>query len=400
MLLHVPTLFAVIIMVSLVLAIAIALVGYRQHRERFVWAAGLTSQALAYILFALRNAIPDWPSIVLANALLSLSFALYTVGILTFRGLQWPRRWIWGPVGLAVMGFWLLMPDNGPRLVFASLLYLLQTLLLIAAVLQRRRQPVLRGEWLIILGAALMSVLMLFRLWTVLSGALRIQFVTDGGWIQGLTFLLAITSTLMLAIGLIIMSEERAEHAMQQQALHDSLTQLPNRGLLMARLEQAMAAQKRQGHHGALMFIDLDNFKPLNDRHGHALGDLLLIEVAKRLGRRVREMDTVARFGGDEFVVLLTELNGDAETATRSATEVADQLLGVLSAPYVLRRPDAPSTAAPITHQCTASIGLAVFNGNAPSAEFLLQRADAAMYQAKAAGRNQVHLLHATATAA
>ena len=506
---HTPTLFLVMVAVSLVLAASIALVGHRDHSERYYWAGGLTAQALAYVLFGLRGQMPDWPSIVLGNVLLASSFGLYTTGLMRFRGVRLPRWLVWGPVAITGLLFWVLIQQTTARLTVGAVLIMVQIGILLTALLIRRQTPLLRGEWLIVSGAMAMAGLMAFRLWAVTSGLLRIQFVTDGGWIQGMTFMFAMTSTLMLAIGLIIMSEERAEASlalgqrfqwyrgqilerlstgaplaevldairqglealrpdtqcrialgdqesgmppkaddtpwktswsqpvvsstgkvlghfmlyqedprpptpedlslirqsamlvalaldqdalarqrqeadalMHSQAFHDGLTQLPNRRLLQNNLNMALAAQRRQGTCGGLMFMDLDNFKPLNDTHGHDVGDRLLVEVAKRLTRQVRETDTVARFGGDEFVVLLADLGADMPLAQAQAQKIAEKVLEALGQPYELGT---------VTHRCTASIGLVVFQGGAIKAEHLIKEADAAMYAAKQQGRNRVH---------
>ena len=174
---------------------------------------------------------------------------------------------------------------------------------------------------------------------------------------------------------------------MRQLAFHDPLTRLANRRLMLDHLEQAMSASKRSQRHGALLFLDLDNFKPLNDTYGHGVGDLLLIEVAERLKACVREADTVARFGGDEFVVLLSELSTQPGEAAEQAVAIAEKVRTRLAEPYVLQSaPSAPS----IRHECTASIGVAVFRGRDESQNAVIDRADAAMYQAKEEGRNRI----------
>jgi len=173
-------------------------------------------------------------------------------------------------------------------------------------------------------------------------------------------------------------------------AFHDPLTQLPNRRLLSDRLSQTMALSKRNGRHGAMMFLDLDNFKPLNDGYGHEVGDLLLVEVAQRLKSCVREIDTVARFGGDEFVVILSDLDTDKAQSMALASVVAQKILLALAAPYVL---DVALDAAPtatVEHRCTTSIGVAMFINQDIGQYEIIKRADAAMYQAKEAGGNAV----------
>jgi len=189
-----------------------------------------------------------------------------------------------------------------------------------------------------------------------------------------------------------ITERKRLEEQVRQLAFNDPLTRLANRRLMLEHLDQAMSASKRSHHHGALLFLDLDNFKSLNDTHGHSVGDLLLIEVAERLKACVREADTVARFGGDEFVVLLCELDTQPAEASEQAIAVAEKIRIRLSDLYVLQAaPSGPATGT-IEHQCTASIGVAIFRGRDESQSSVIDRADAAMYQAKKDGRNRIRL--------
>ncbi|MFT3847388.1 MAG: PAS domain S-box protein [Propionivibrio sp.] len=187
-----------------------------------------------------------------------------------------------------------------------------------------------------------------------------------------------------------ITERKHMENQVRQMAFHDALTQLPNRRLLNDRLNQTMAASARSGYHGALMFLDLDNFKPLNDKHGHDVGDLLLIEVAGRLKGCVREMDTVARFGGDEFVVMISELSLGKAQSLAEAGIIAEKIRRRLAEPYrlaVKRRGRAEET---VEHQCTATIGVVVFVDHEAAPAKILKWADAAMYRAKESGRNRV----------
>ncbi|MBE0470005.1 MAG: diguanylate cyclase [Methyloprofundus sp.] len=179
------------------------------------------------------------------------------------------------------------------------------------------------------------------------------------------------------------------EAELQQLAFYDTLTGLPNRRLMEDRLQQTMAASKRNQNYAAVMFLDLDNFKSLNDTHGHAPGDLLLIEVAHRLKACVREVDTVARFAGDEFVVLLSELGEQHDIAHTRAGVIAEKIRTKLAQPYVLNIAT-EATQDTITHICTSSIGLVTFINHEASVNDLMKWADAAMYRAKAAGRNQI----------
>ena len=187
-----------------------------------------------------------------------------------------------------------------------------------------------------------------------------------------------------------ITERKQMESVIRHQALYDALTQLPNRRLFDDRLGQALSSNRRSGHHSGLLFMDLDNFKPLNDRHGHAVGDLLLVKTANRLNRCVREADTVARFGGDEFVVLLTELSTNHDESVAFTRAVAEKIISVITKPFQLTTVGKDGAESAVEHHCSISIGVVVFAGvNVPQGA-LIECADEAMYTAKANGRGQV----------
>ncbi|MFA7280255.1 MAG: diguanylate cyclase [Sterolibacterium sp.] len=180
------------------------------------------------------------------------------------------------------------------------------------------------------------------------------------------------------------------EEQVRQLAFYDTLTNLPNRRLIADRLDQIMASTKRSSCYGAVMFLDLDNFKPLNDTHGHEVGDLLLIEVAHRLRACVRAVDSVGRFGGDEFVVMLSELNSSQDASKTQARIVAEKIRASLAEPYQLVVRHEGEAETTIEHRCTVSIGVALFIDHEASQEDIIKWADMAMYEAKDAGRNLV----------
>ena len=173
----------------------------------------------------------------------------------------------------------------------------------------------------------------------------------------------------------------RAVAEVELLAFYDPLTGLPNRRLLNDRLQQGINASLRTGRHGALLFLDLDHFKTLNDTAGHEMGDLLLQQVAQRLKSCVREEDTVARLGGDEFVVMLQSLSGEAPEAVAQAQKVCESILSSLNQPYLLGG---------VEHSSTCSMGATLFGKNRQEASDLLKQADIAMYQVKTAGRNDL----------
>ncbi|MBA3059752.1 MAG: EAL domain-containing protein [Gammaproteobacteria bacterium] len=188
-------------------------------------------------------------------------------------------------------------------------------------------------------------------------------------------------------IGRDISERKRAEEKIERLAFYDVLTELPNRRLLMDRLHQALVSSAREHATGALLFIDLDNFKDLNDTQGHDVGDALLQQVAQRLLASVRETDTVARLGGDEFVVMLQGLDSDLAQATAQVEQVGKKIMAQLNQAYRLGGAE---------HHSTPSIGVTLFDNQQQTLEELLKQADLAMYEAKAAGRNALRFFDPT----
>ena len=187
-----------------------------------------------------------------------------------------------------------------------------------------------------------------------------------------------------------ITKRKQAEKQIENLAFHDPLTQLPNRRMLNERLSQAMASSKRSGQYGALIFLDMDLFKSLNDTYGHSTGDLLLIEVAHRISSCVREVDIVARFGGDEFVVILSNLGKEISESTSQANIVAEKIRTLLKSPYKLKIETDKKESKLIEHHCSSSIGVALFLDHEVSTDEVIKWSDIAMYKAKEAGGNSI----------
>jgi diguanylate cyclase (GGDEF)-like protein/PAS domain S-box-containing protein len=178
-----------------------------------------------------------------------------------------------------------------------------------------------------------------------------------------------------------ITRRKEAEDQIKELAFYDPLTRLPNRRLLIDRLGHALAASARNRREGGLMFIDLDNFKTLNDTLGHAMGDLLLQNVSERLSACIRDGDTVARLGGDEFVVMVEDLSEKPDEAAAQIKTIGEKILAAFNQPFTIAHQKIDST---------ASIGATLFREHRGNIGELLKRADIAMYQAKAAGRNSL----------
>ena len=691
---HIPTLFLVIIAAGTTLAAAIAAVAWGRDRNLLLWAGALALHTGAYALFSFRGQVYDFTSIVLGNVLLSSTFAVFAEGLYRFQRIPCPRWPVWSPVLLTGLGFTVLMDDQTARIVFGGTVFTGQSLIIVVALAKRHRATTGRGQHILALGACLVAAAFVMRTVATATGQVVMLTLTTTNAVQTATFLMAIVCLMLLAIGLLIMTMERAEqeshrseqfervrsHTLEllakaaplpeileslaqgleefdptahcsillldsrgqhlttgaapslpdfynsaiegiaigqgvgscgtaaftgervivtdiathpywapykelaeqaglgacwsqpihdaagavlgtfavyhrtpttpaaadihfieqfaglasiaierskaaeiirasvahyrlltegvtdvvwkldkdfcftymspadehmrgftasevvghhvfelfppqgvasvkqqlrrrdlaeqegerhnsitfevqqhckdgslvwteiisnrerdangnivghhgitrniserkqaqeqvhQLAFYDTLTRLANRALLTDRISQNLAAGKRSGSYSALMFLDLDNFKPLNDQHGHRVGDLLLIEVARRLTACVRQVDTVARFGGDEFVVMLGELDLDEARSTDQAQVVADKIRVALSTPYVLTVSE-NGTHSIVEHQCSASIGVAVFSSSGATQDEALRWADQAMYLAKQAGRNTV----------
>lgn len=185
-----------------------------------------------------------------------------------------------------------------------------------------------------------------------------------------------------------ISEEKRNREIIEHLAYYDALTDLPNRKLFSEHLTLTLANMNRTHQYAAVIFIDLDNFKTINDTQGHDIGDMLLQKVAHRLKQEVRISDTVARFGGDEFIILLTYLGLDETHARGELYRISHKLLRILNLPYEFHLPKST-----FTYQCSASLGATVFNNSEKSISDILKEADEAMYKVKQNGRNNIHIV-------
>ncbi|CAG1023449.1 putative signaling protein [Patescibacteria group bacterium] len=178
-----------------------------------------------------------------------------------------------------------------------------------------------------------------------------------------------------------ITERKKAERTIFNLVYYDPLTELPNRHLMLDRLKQILISRSLQHHYGAILFINLDNFRNLNDTQGHTVGDLLLLAISQRLQANVHQGDTIARIGGDEFVLILEALDEDTEQAAEQAKSIALRLLNAIQLPFNLQGYE---------YHCSASIGINLFCDHQSSVDELLKQADIAMHQAKQQGKNTV----------
>jgi diguanylate cyclase (GGDEF)-like protein/PAS domain S-box-containing protein len=220
------------------------------------------------------------------------------------------------------------------------------------------------------------------------AGELRLQR-KDGSYIPVYSSHIKLGETKesaeMFCIDIDLTDDKKAKEAIERLAYYDPLTSLPNRRLFLDRLDQEQKISKRHLTFSAILFLDLDNFKYLNDSLGHSVGDMFLIEVGQRMKALLRAEDTVARLGGDEFVILLKELACEKDTAVKQTQDIAEKVIQALANPVNIQQHK---------HIITTSIGITLFSGDCETADTLLKQADTAMYRAKDAGRNTFHFFH------
>ena len=340
------------------------------------WTLGVSAQGLAFLLLANAGRLPALLSGVLANAAGALSVALFFVALRRFLGLA-PR---WRALLAMIVAVVLVAGFSGGHYVdstiFNGFVYgALQ--LLNARALWRRPQlrelpQMARVQRVVALAYLLMGLLLPLRATALLLGKTPLNYLDLPAGSQEPIYVFAFLFIIVTNLGFLQLCKARAEAEVRQQALSDELTGLPNRRALEAALEQALDGARREGRPFAVMMVDVDHFKAINDRFGHHAGDLALCGFAQRLGAGLGVHDQVFRYGGEEFSVLL------ADAATAPAR--AEQLRAAVALPP-----------AELTQARSASFGLTVWRPG-DSADALLGRADLALYRAKSRGRNRVEI--------
>lgn len=380
---HIPTMLVMIIASSLMMAASMAVVGWGRRRDGLgLWAAALLVNALGHLLLMLRGQVPDVLSILVGNLLLSSVFVGMIAAIYQFQ--ERPIRWLllFMPPAL-VTAFVTVFMDNFPaRVGFVGAVIGLQAVWALATALERRHATVGRGQWLLVAGLALEAVVLLGRS----ALAVTVQGAEEGilrsSGLQTLTFVATFSVVLVSSVGFVFMSRDRADENNRVMAALDPLTGVANRRSLIAALDRDVARAVRMREPMALMMVDIDHFKDVNDHYGHPAGDQVLCSVVQVLRQRVRAQDLVGRYGGEEFMVVLpdTHLAGAEQLARElcKAVEVSRCRVDGLDGEGIA---------------VTVSIG--VFGGRLESGDswdMLIAAADRALYQAKENGRNRVEV--------
>ncbi|TWG39714.1 diguanylate cyclase (GGDEF)-like protein [Acidovorax delafieldii] len=380
---HVPTMLAMIIASSLMMAASMAVVGWGRRRDGLGrWAAALLVNAIGHLLIMLRGLIPDVLSIVVGNLMLSSVFVGMIAAVYQFQGR--PVRW---PLLLAppllVLVFVSVFIDNFPaRVSFVGLVIGLQAVWALLAALSHRHATVGRGQWLLVAGLSLEAVVLGGRALVAISTHSEATNILQSSALQTLTFLATFSVVLVSSVGFVFMSRDRADENNRVLAALDPLTGVANRRSLIAALDRDVARAQRMREPMALMMVDIDHFKDVNDQYGHPAGDRVLCSVVNVLRQRVRAQDLVGRYGGEEFMVLLpdTGLTGAEQLARELCKAVEESRCPADGVP-------GPGIAV------TVSIG--VFGGRLESGDswdMLIAAADRALYQAKNNGRNRVEV--------
>lgn len=384
-------LIAANIVVGFTLSICVLIVAVGRDRQLLLWSLIFGLHAASYGLIALRGQIPDFISVVIANTLVSAMLALYIEGVCRFELVRPPRWLYWSPVVATFAVYWVYIDDYDTRVSLGSIFYASQTAFLMYIVIRVFYNREGQGRWIMVGAMCIATGMLLLR--ALMAFFADSDLITQGSTsvLPMMTSLGAMVVLIMFAFGLIVVFKERVELENMELALHDPLTSLGNRRKLENSLKQTLRSSARTKQCGAILLIDLDDFKPLNDRYGHGIGDQLLVEVAYRLKECVKSDDTVVRMGGDEFVVSLNNLGTEPRQAREHALVVAERILSEMSRPYqCLTFAVKGQQQQSIQHQCTCSIGVAFFVSNDVSQEKLLTNADRAMYKAKDQGRNRI----------
>ena len=382
--LDIRTLLLVMPLTSGVLAAAVLAVAWREkgHKGLSLWGMGLVINTLSYPAFALRTL--GWlnVSIVLTNLLSVLTFALHTLALMEFQKSRVrvaPLWCVWTPAVLIGASALLFMHDDHLRnVLLAGFQSAMVLVLLSQAWAPGLQTPRLTGRWVVIIGSAFLLIAFVLRMhFMVIEGNWNSQYKVPDH-IQAYTYFVSLAVLLTNSIGFVIMQMEHAVSEQHKLAIHDQLTGLYNRYALLDMLEHSGAQSRRNGKPLAMLMLDIDHFKRVNDRHGHLVGDEVLRQVAHRIQDRLRRSDMLARYGGEEFLAFLpdTDLEGGmfVAEAIRHAVEVQ------------------PITAGGTEIPVTVSIGVhaGVFGEAANAADAMISASDRALYQAKSQGRNKV----------
>lgn len=375
------TLIFALMLVSATMSIGLFFVARQNEREGLHrWGAAMAMMAFGWMLVEARGLIPDLASIVLANVLFSAAFSLELAAIYQYRNRPWPRWSCLLPV-VVIMLVFLALPlhDLRGHFVASSLIYGVQ-LGMLAYALYKDRESRTGHAWWLIFGTTV-SALPVLALRGLAAGFGHLPFAdlesaVAPNPIQVVAFVFIMVMITLGSLGFILMIKERADLKIRKLALTDPLTGVLNRRAFLERAEQGLAFAQRERLPLSLIMLDVDHFKAVNDRHGHLIGDMVLVDLVQLLSQRLRAQDIIGRYGGEEFCVLLP---GTDDTGVHAVAESLRQVI--------------ESAALAEGTTVTISLGTSVYEPRAGDTAIafsaLLESADNALYRAKHEGRNR-----------
>lgn len=377
---HTPTIFASVALVAIIMAACLAVVGrFRRQDGLFTVVWGVLAHAVAYVCYTLYGHVSLWISYGLANSLLSLALAFYAASLFRIRATPVPRLAIFSLPLLMVVCLALLMGTSAPRMLLASLVLSVQCSQIVYWSL-RAAEPEGRAHYLLAIGGVISLIGLLIRVVAILGGVDMEMRYNVSNLKQTISVSIGTVTVMTLSLGLVLLAKERSEAAFRRLAMQDGLTGLLNRRAILQRLDEECERARRCATSLAVVMLDIDYFKQINDRHGHLAGDLVLNHIAAQLSRRLRRMDAIGRYGGEEFLLLLPD------TDAAGALALTDGLRQAVS--------DFPLDYQGQTIDISFSTGIyCAVPGPEDSADRLIGKADALLYQAKEQGRNCTRLL-------
>jgi diguanylate cyclase (GGDEF)-like protein len=342
------------------------------------WASAMLMETLTWVLIAKRGVIPDFFSVTIANGFMAVAYAMILSAIYEFQQRKAPHWQYWLPIALTLTMAAILVDDIRGRFIWGGLIYGLQMVLIARALLTHGETRAGRAWRLLFGGVIMVMVVLVLRAvdaWFVSDVLAQPQNSATVQPIQLISYIAVVSMALLGSISFVLMVKERTDREVMHLAMTDSLTQIPNRRALMDYAARVLA--RRNGMPLAMLMIDVDHFKPINDTHGHQIGDEVLCKLTAMLAGRLRGYDLIGRYGGEEFCVVAPE------TDQKGALALAESLRKIISSKSI------PTTDGELT--VSVSIGVACCPLNATrKLDEILAEADAALYDAKQTGRNKV----------
>lgn len=379
MIAHTPTLFACVALVATIMAFCLILVGQFNQRDGLLTIGfGLLAHALAYIGYTLYGHAPLWLTYGAANTLLAVALAFY--GVSVFRIVELPVCWwrIFAPAALMLVLMASLIDTLEPRMLAATLVLMVQCALIIYWT--RRYIPAQgRARMLLIIGSSISLIGLGMRVIAILGGGAAQMRYDVSNLKQTISVSIGTFTAMMISLGLVLLAKERSESLFQRLALRDVLTGILNRRAVLEQFSKELARARRDACYLAVAMVDIDHFKQINDVYGHLAGDEVICHCVNHLTQRIRESDSIGRYGGEEFLVLLPR------TSPEDAVAVLDELRASVA--------ESPARFGEATISLRISIGVCcVVPNDDDTTASLLARADAALYEAKGLGRNTLCL--------